>query len=198
MIQQSREQELKDRLNLIEAMIAEGRQTTASWGWAFVLWGIAYYVAIAWSIWGNANIAWPVTMIGASVITGILATRQSKREPGTTMGRAIAGVWICLGISLFVFGLCINLGGHAEQHNFLAAIEIMLGAANGISSIILKWKPQFLSALTWWLAAALTCFATISQSYIIFLIAIFLGQIVFGAYIMIAEARERKQSVAHA
>ena len=80
MIQQSREQELKDRLNLIEAMIAEGRQTTASWGWAFVLWGIAYYVAIAWSIWGNANIAWPVTMIVAAVITGHLIGRRLRRQ----------------------------------------------------------------------------------------------------------------------
>ena len=43
------EQELKDRLNLIETMIAEGRRKTESWGWTFVLWGVAYYVAIAWS-----------------------------------------------------------------------------------------------------------------------------------------------------
>ena len=41
------ELELKDRLNLIETMIAEGRRTTESWGWTFVLWGVAYYVAMA-------------------------------------------------------------------------------------------------------------------------------------------------------
>ena len=49
------ELELKDRLNLIETMIAEGRRTTESWGWVFVLWGLAYYVAIAWDIWGGAQ-----------------------------------------------------------------------------------------------------------------------------------------------
>ena len=43
------ELELKDRLSLIETMIAEGRRTTESWGWTFVLWGVAYYVAIAWT-----------------------------------------------------------------------------------------------------------------------------------------------------
>ena len=43
------EQELKDRLSLIESMIAEGRRTTESWGWSFVFWGVAYYVAIAWA-----------------------------------------------------------------------------------------------------------------------------------------------------
>ena len=35
------EQELKDRLSLIESMIAEGRRHTESWGWTFVLWGVA-------------------------------------------------------------------------------------------------------------------------------------------------------------
>ena len=43
------ELELKDRLSLIETMIAEGRRTTSSWGWTFVFWGVAYYVAIAWT-----------------------------------------------------------------------------------------------------------------------------------------------------
>ena len=33
------EMELKDRLSLIETMIAEGRRTTESWGWTFVLLG---------------------------------------------------------------------------------------------------------------------------------------------------------------
>ena len=43
------EMELKDRLSLIETMIAEGRRTTESWAWTFVLWGVAYYVAIFWT-----------------------------------------------------------------------------------------------------------------------------------------------------
>jgi hypothetical protein len=34
----SEELELKDRLNLIENMIAEGRRTTESWGWVLVFW----------------------------------------------------------------------------------------------------------------------------------------------------------------
>ena len=49
------ELELKDRLNLIETMIAEGRRTTESWGWTFVLWGVAYYIAIAWAILGKPS-----------------------------------------------------------------------------------------------------------------------------------------------
>ena len=47
-------QELNDRLSLIESMIAEGRRTTESWGWTFVLWGVAYYIAIAWATVGRS------------------------------------------------------------------------------------------------------------------------------------------------
>jgi hypothetical protein len=32
------EQELRDRLTLIERMIGEGRRHTESWGWTFFLW----------------------------------------------------------------------------------------------------------------------------------------------------------------
>lgn len=45
-------QELKERLALIEQMMTAGRKSTESWGWTFVLWGLAYYVAIGWSILG--------------------------------------------------------------------------------------------------------------------------------------------------
>jgi len=54
---QTSEQELKERLSLIESMIAEGRRHTESWGWTFVLWGLVYYLAIAWSAWGQR--VWP-------------------------------------------------------------------------------------------------------------------------------------------
>src|SRR5271166_5018403 len=90
-------QELTARLNLIEAMIAEGRQTTESWGWIFVLWGVAYYIAIAWSTLGHSNFAWPVTMVATSLITAFSASRSGGKEPETTMGRAIGAIWIAVG-----------------------------------------------------------------------------------------------------
>jgi len=45
--------ELAERVKLIEDMLAAGRRKTESWGWTFVLWGVAYYVAIAWATWGQ-------------------------------------------------------------------------------------------------------------------------------------------------
>ena len=190
--------ELKDRFSLIENMIAEGRKRTESWGWSFVLWGVAYYVAIAWAYYGNPSIAWTVTMIGASIVTAAVASRKSTKQPETTIGRAMTSIWIAFGISLFLFCLSAGVSHHADQSTFLAVIEAMLGGANAASSLILKWKIQFAAAVVWWASAVASFFVTVTQSAIIFLAAIFLGQIVFGVYMMISESRERKQSVAHA
>jgi hypothetical protein len=80
----------------------------------------------------------------------------------------------------------------------VAIIGGMLGSTNAASSIILKWKMQFACAVVWWAASAASCFGTVSQSTIAFLVAIFFCQIVFGIYGMIAEARECKQGASHA
>ena len=48
-------------------------------------------------------------------------------------------------------------------------------------------------AVVWWAAAVATCFGPDAQSMIVFLVAIFLCQIVFGIYGMVSEAQERKR-----
>ena len=71
MQEETSEQDLRERLALIEKMIAEGRRSTESWGWMFVLWGAAYCVAIGWATWGHGlsvwgsgrSLAWPVTKV---------------------------------------------------------------------------------------------------------------------------------------
>lgn len=186
------EQDLKDRLSLIESMIAEGRRTTESWGWTFVLWGVAYYIAIAWSTFGQSKIAWPVTMIAATILTFGLASRSASRRPETTIGRAMLGIWLGMGVSIFIVLLALGFSGRTDLHIAIAIIGAMLGSANVTSSIILKWKMQFASAVVWWTAAAVSCFISEVQAGIVFLLAIFFCQIVFGIYCMIAESRKKK------
>ena len=72
------------------------------------------------------------------------------------------------------------------------------GAANGASSMILKWKLQFACALVWWALTVYACFSRGKLLTIAFLIAIFFCQIVFGIYGMIMEARRRTQGAVHA
>jgi hypothetical protein len=184
-------------------MIAEGRRTTESWGWTFVLWGVAYYIAIAWSTWGQPAVAWPVTMIAASLLTVVIASRIASKRPKTTIGRAMMAIWMGMGISTFLVMLSLGISGRLDLHVAVAIVGAMLGAANCTSSIILKWKMQFACALVWWTAVVASLFGTEIQAGIEFLVAIFLCQIVFGIYGMIRESRKRTaggagQGVSHA
>jgi hypothetical protein len=188
------DQELRERLRLIETMIAEGRRNTESWGWTFVLWGVAYYLAIAWSVWGHAAWAWPAIALIAVIVTVVVASLKAGDHPETALGRAIGSIWIALGISMFLLFLALGLSGRLkDQHLFVAVISAILGMANGASALILRWKAQVACAVVWWVAAVATCFGTDAQSMIVFLIAIFLCQIVFGIYGAIADTQERRR-----
>jgi hypothetical protein len=185
--------ELKAQLNLIETMMAEGRRSTESWGWTFLLWGVAYYVATAWATLGHSNWAWPVTMIAASVLTGVLGVRVSRGHPETTLGRAIGAVWTAMGVALFAVLVALGVSGHYDIHAYTAIIGAMLGAANGASSLILKWKMQSACALIWLGSGIAGCFGSDTQASIAFLAAVFFCQIVFGIYAMSRDARRRRQ-----
>jgi hypothetical protein len=188
------EQELKERLSIIERMIAEGRRTTESWGWTFVLWGIAFYVALAWSAWGHSGWAWPATMSIAVIITIVVDSSKAGSRMETTLARAVGSIWIALGISMFLLFLPLGLSGRlTDQHLFIAVISAILGMANGASGLTLRWKVQLACALVWWVTAVAACFGSDARSMIVFLVAIFLCQIVFGIYGMIAEVQARKR-----
>jgi hypothetical protein len=192
------EQELKDRLNLIETMIAEGRRTTESYGWTFVLWGVAYYVAILWAGVGHSYLAWPITMTVACALTGVIIAGKRSKKPATTTGRAIGSIWFAVGITMFILLMSMGFSERADQHTSIAIVAAMLGTANAASSMILKWKLQFACALVWWALTVYACFGGGKMLTIAFLAAIFLCQIVFGVYGMIAEARECRQVASHA
>jgi hypothetical protein len=200
--------ELTGRLTLIEKMIAEGRRTTTKWGWSAVLWGVAFYVAIAWSsgmfggaIWGQHYMAWPVTMVATWLLNWGLAARMRRgaKAPMTTVARAIISIWAAMGFSMFALLFPLGLSGRADQQVCVAAVATLLGTANAASGMLLKWKAQIACAVVWWLASAASLFGTAMQSLIAFLVAIFFCQIVFGIYAMVLESRRSKQgTVAHA
>ena len=189
------ELDLKDRINLIETMIAEGRRKTESWGWTFVLWGLAYYVAIAWSYLGQPALAWPITMIAASILTGVLASRAASKKPETTIGRSMMAIWIGMGVSIFLLMVTLSVSGRMEIHVGIAIVGAMLGTANATSSIILRWKMQFACAVVWWACMIAAQFVSATQAGILFLVALFFCQIVFGIYGTIRES-QRNRAVA--
>jgi len=146
------EQELKERLSIIERLIAEGRRTTENWGWTFVLWGVAFYIALAWSEWGHSPWAWPATMLIAAIASIVIAVSKTGNHPQTTLGRSIGSIWIALGISMFVLFFALSLSGRLTVHLFVAVMSAILGMANGASALILRWKIQLACAIAWWVA----------------------------------------------
>jgi hypothetical protein len=192
------ELEMKDRLSLIENMIAEGRRATGSYGWTFVLWGVAYYVAILWAGLGHSYLAWPVTMIAAFVLTWVLHIRKTHKRPETTMNRAIGAIWFAMGISLFAILMSLGFSGRADQHTLIAVFAAMLATTNAASGIILKWKLQLACALVWWALTVYACFGEGNPLTIAFLAAIFFCQIVFGVHGIICEARRHRRDASHA
>jgi hypothetical protein len=196
------EMELKDRLSLIESMIAEGRRTTGSWAWTFVFWGVAYYVAIAWTAVYRWPWAWLVTMAGAWLLCMIIIRQKQKnrpeQQPGTTIGRAIFSIWVAMGVSMALLLPALGFSGRFNQNLFVAVVAAMMGVANGASGMIIRWKAQIASAIVWWMATVAACFGTENQSTLVFLVAIFLCQIVFGVYAMIFESRLRRLEANHA
>jgi len=151
---QATEKDLRDRLDLIESMISEGRRKTESWGWTFLLWGVAYFVAIFWassggaiSIWGHSSLAWPVTMFSAVGVTIAIGIWKGRGKPDTTIGRAIVSIWISVGTSMLLIFPSLAVNGRLDEHSFVAIVAGMLAIANGASGMILKWKSQIACAV---------------------------------------------------
>lgn len=199
-------QDVRERLQLIESMIAEGRRQTERWGWTFLLWGIAFYVAVGWSswrgvvsLWGSATWAWPVTMVAAFVLTVIIARRRGRGESITTAAFATGAIWICAGTSMLLVFPALGFTGRLDPHSFVALVGAILAIANGASGMIYKWRAQIACAVIWWATAILACFGSAAQVTAVFLAAIFFCQILFGIYAMILESRRRSRvGVTHA
>ena len=194
-MEQGTKAELLARLELIEAMMREGRKTTGRYGWAFVLWGVAFLIAIGWtSITGHGNLAWPVTMISAAVIQGVVGGMLRCAKPQTHIARSIGAIWSAVGITMFAYPFAIGTGGHFEIHALICAVEALLGVANGASAFTLRWRGQFLIALLWWISSAVTSFVPAALVIPILAAATLIGQIGFGLYLMYLEHRDRRTS----
>jgi hypothetical protein len=195
------EQELTERIALIESMMRAGRKTTEYWGWNFLLWGIAYFVAVAWSSFlpsaGGPRLAWLLTKIFAVLLTIGIARRRTRNKPRTELSRAMHAIWTAMGCGIFAFAFPVAFSGHFEAQSFMAAIEVMLGIAHVASGIFLRWPTQIVVGALWWAAAIASAFVSTGNAVaIIFLGATFVCNIAFGIYLMIRESRDKARAQA--
>jgi uncharacterized membrane protein YhaH (DUF805 family) len=162
------EQEIGERLALIESMMQAGRKSTEYWGWAFLLWGIAYLVAVAWASFlpmaGARALAWPVTMIVAALLTIGIASKRTRNRPRSETNRGIRAIWRGVGLA------------HVASGTFL------------------RRQTQIVIGALWWAAAIATCFVSGNAIAYIFLSATSFCMIGFGIYLMIRESREKAKA----
>ena len=89
-------EELVQRVALMEEMIAEGRQSTARYGWMFVLWGLTYFAAIAWTVYlPYTEWAWPVCIAACSVVVrrgAVAATARWRKDRQSAQAQPGCGV----------------------------------------------------------------------------------------------------------
>ena len=196
------EREIGERIALIESMMRSGRRSTEYWGWNFLLWGIAYVVAVAWSNLlphaGGSGVAWLVTMIFASLLTVMIARRRGRHQPHTDRDRSLMAIWTSVGCGIFVFAVPVAATHHLESHAFIAAIEVLLGVAHVASGITLRWPTQVAVGGVWWVAAIASCFVSEGGTAVIFLTATLICNIGFGIYLMIRESRDKARAQAGA
>jgi hypothetical protein len=196
------EREIGERIALIESMMRAGRKSTEYWGWNFLLWGIAYLVAVAWSSFlpqaGGPTLAWPVTMVFAVLLTIGIARRRMRNQPQTEKSRGIQAFWMAVGWGIFVFAFPVAYTGHFQAQSFMAAIEVMLGIAHVGSGIFLRWPTQIVVGALWWIAAIASCFVNGNGIAYVFLAATLICNIGFGIYLMIRESRDKARARAAA
>lgn len=198
---ESNEIGMQARLQLIESMIQEGRKSTDYWGWTFLLWGIAYFIAIGWTYYlPHPQYGWPIVMT-ATFVAGALIGRWKHRhhtQPKTAQSRALAGIWCATAAAIFLFAFSGAISGHSEPHIFLCGIEILIGLANAASAFILRWRLQFLVALVWWGCGVASCFVAADHLIPVLIVGTLIGNIGFGLYLMHRESTDRRLQVSHA
>jgi hypothetical protein len=180
------DQELLQRLELIESMVLYGRRTTQNWGWSFVLWGVGQLIALAWTIlWGHPEIAWPVTMTLCGILTGIGSSRMRRAEGAESIiSRSLGSIWFSCGVGLFLLGILGNTLGIFTFKSFMVVLFTFMGVANIAAGTILRWRTQQLLGLIWWAVAIVAMFGPDRLVLWLFILMTFAAEVLFGIYLM--------------
>ena len=188
-------EEIVQRIELMESMVAEGRRFTARCGWIFVLWGVVDLAAMSWrylqpdSLWVG-QWAWPICLVAGAVLT-LIGRALQGRQQNCIRGlrcRSVEAVWGMMGLALAIYITGAMVRHLTWQYSYVAGLLIIIGMAHAISAVILRWRMQGVVAAIWW-AGAIAAFCVRSNGgvqRIMFLEMVF-GMILFGVYAMVLE-----------
>src|ERR1017187_3583409 len=180
--------ELLQRLELMESMIAEGRQYTGRNSWIFVLWGVVDLVAMSWQYYFpnfGGRWAWAICLPAGVVLTLAGKARQRKGAGYSKNQECsrVMSVWGMAGLGMGIYVAGGMLTHFDWQFSYMAAILMMIGIAHAISAAILRWWMQGLTAAVYWAGgAAILAFNSWRATNGIWLIEMCVVMIAFGLY----------------
>ena len=191
--------ELLQRLEVMECMIAEGRESTMRNGWIFVLWGLVDFAGMGWQYyWPHSPFAWhwawPICLSVGAVIT-VIGKMLQGRQPGKSKNmqcRSVEAVWAMMGVGMALY-VGAEIATHLTwQYSYVAGMMMMLGTAHGTSAMILRWRVQGVVAAAWWAGGVgILVFNTSRAACNIFLTEMCVGMVLFGLYVMMLERRRK-------
>jgi hypothetical protein len=190
-------EEIVQRIELMERMVAEGRRFTARYGWVFVLWGVVDLAAMSWRYFEPTSLwvgqwAWPICLLAGAVLTLIGRALQGHQKNCVRGVRcqSVEAVWGMMGISLAILITGAMVRHLTWQYSYVAGVLIIIGMAHAISAVILRWRVQGVVAAIWW-AGGIAAFCVRSNRGVeeIMFVEMVLGMILFGVYAMVLERK---------
>jgi hypothetical protein len=187
--------DLLQRIELMETMIAEGRGFTTRNAWIFVLWGLVNLTGWSWQhFFRHSDFAgawaWPICLIAGVVLT-VAGKALQKRDQGyakNSVCSRVMAVWGMMGLALGIYVASAMITHFTWQFSYVAALLMMIGMAHAISAVILRWRVQGLVAAIWWAGGAAIFFLNSWRATSdIMLAEMCLGMIAFGLYAMMLE-----------
>jgi hypothetical protein len=185
--------DLLQRVALMELMIAEGRQSTARFGWIFVLWGLVDLFGMGWQTLWHSNWVWPVTLGSGLVLqfVCIALRRRSGNWCSTSLkSRSISAVWSMMGLAASLYCFTGIFSHQTEGAGYVAAIFMFVGLAHATSALILRWGVQGFVAAVWWAGGVASFFVHTYNAFLfLFCAEMLFGMVGFGLYAMLVENR---------
>ena len=193
--------DLLQRVALMEAMIAEGRQSTARFGWIFVLWGVVELAGMVWQAkWSYSDWLWPTTIACGFVLQYLgfaLHRNRGVARPTNLKARSVGAAWSMMGLAATLYSFAAIFHHDAWQVSFFAGIFMLVGLAHATSAMILRWAAQGFVAAIWWAGGLAAFFVPREYDLILFMVEMVFGMIGFGLYAMWLERRRLTAPVQH-
>jgi hypothetical protein len=182
--------DLVQRVALMEAMIAEGRQYTGRNSGIYVLWGLVDLAAWAWQsyFWRfGGRWAWPICLTAGVVLTlaGKLMQRRRQGYSSNDLCSRVMAVWGMMGLAMGIYVASAMWTHFDWQFSYIVGLLMMFGMAHAISSMFLRWRMQGLVAAVYW-AGGVAIFVCNSgrATNVIMLFEMCIVMILFGLYAM--------------